>query len=61
MKMAKTVLVRIWYEEEDFKDMDAEKYIEALLEKIEEQSHKGLHGYCKRQKGNIQGNSNGIL
>jgi nucleoid DNA-binding protein len=43
MKMAKTVLIRIWYEEEDFKDMDAEKYIEALLEKIEEQSHK--NGY----------------
>jgi nucleoid DNA-binding protein len=41
--MAKAVLIRIWYEEEDFQDVDAEKYIEALLEKIEEQSHK--NGY----------------
>jgi nucleoid DNA-binding protein len=41
--MTKTVLIRIWYEEEDFEDIDAEKYIEILLEEIEEQSHK--NGY----------------
>jgi len=38
MSMAKAVLVRIWYEDEDFEDADAQKYIEALLEEMENRS-----------------------